>query len=922
MAEVTSFKFRTRLSSEQFASGSGGGGGGSSTPSNFAYTNVDNSFSAAQTFNADVTIGAALGWTGVATGNGSGITDLNASNLASGTINDARLSSNVALKDTDNNFSVSQTFGANLTVTGDLIVNGTQFISNTETVEIEDNLLVINNGEVGAGVTSVLAGIEVDRGSLTNYQFLFDEATDLFKIGTAGDLQAVATRPDSPTNGYYARWSTSSNSLEFVDDSSIDAGSVNGLGALQIGEFDLTSFTTTGQVAQWDNVDQRFEPLSLASIATSGDYNDLINKPTINNWTISDGSNTELVGSQTIVFSGQGIASTSYDGVSNTLTISATETDPIFSASASSGISSGDISNWNTAFGWGDWSTGVTKIFVDALGINASSIGGFGSSRLVILDDSPVPSFALNDVVAYTDTVNGYFGKLTLATVATSGSYNDLSDKPSSFYSFDVSGDSGTGTIDNSETLTISGLGLVSTSFNALSNTMTISATFSESDTLQTVTDRGATTTQAITTGGLTSNGNATINNTLSKIVLNNTTTGLSVLEFQNYGTKIGEFMMGTDTNDFRFVNVINDNNADMDFRVRNNNVRLKIKGSGEVLVGKTSVVSGYTFQVAGSSIFSGDILTEGSATIDGNLSFTGGVRRIENATSDLQIRSVQLFLQNESGTSTRASLTGSQFNVNVNTTINGTLNVTGITTLASSSTMGGSTIFTQAAFDAQTAGFLEEVDLANYAELNNSPDSTQTWSNSEQIYESTAPIRFNDSTELRFGTTTADRSTIKYNATTDETYWDFVGTTSHDLVLRDNTTARFTFDISAGKLTLTDLVATDIVASTINTKNISDIAFVNETNDFTVNQTISANLIFSGASRTITGLASLTASGNIETTGGSIKTGAPSGGTSRAWKLGDNITTGTSYVDIGYVEVEINGSAVQLCRRTDVAPI
>ena len=34
-----------------------------------------------------------------------------------------------------------------------------------------------------------------------------------------------------------------------------------------------------------------------------------------------------------------------------------TETDPIFSASPASGIASGDITNWNTAYGWGDHST-------------------------------------------------------------------------------------------------------------------------------------------------------------------------------------------------------------------------------------------------------------------------------------------------------------------------------------------------------------------------------------------------------------------------------------------------------------------------------------------------------------------------------------------------------------------------------------
>lgn len=40
-----------------------------------------------------------------------------------------------------------------------------------------------------------------------------------------------------------------------------------------------------------------------------------------------------------------------------------TETDPVFSASAASGIVTGDITNWNTAFGWGDHSTAGYSTF-------------------------------------------------------------------------------------------------------------------------------------------------------------------------------------------------------------------------------------------------------------------------------------------------------------------------------------------------------------------------------------------------------------------------------------------------------------------------------------------------------------------------------------------------------------------------------
>lgn len=94
----------------------------------------------------------------------------------------------------------------NVTIPGDLTVNGTTFTSNTETVLIEDNLLVINNGEVGAGVTAGVAGLEVDRGSETNYQLVFRESDDVFAIGEAGSLQAVATREDTPTDRSVPVW--------------------------------------------------------------------------------------------------------------------------------------------------------------------------------------------------------------------------------------------------------------------------------------------------------------------------------------------------------------------------------------------------------------------------------------------------------------------------------------------------------------------------------------------------------------------------------------------------------------------------------------------------------------------------------------------------------------------------------------------
>ena len=48
----------------------------------------------------------------------------------------------------------------------------------------------------------------------------------------------------------------------------------------------------------------------------------------------------------------------------------------------------------------------------------------------MLLDNSPVPTFANGDVPVY-QSADGFFGSLTLATVARTNSYNDLDNKPS-----------------------------------------------------------------------------------------------------------------------------------------------------------------------------------------------------------------------------------------------------------------------------------------------------------------------------------------------------------------------------------------------------------------------------------------------------------------------------------------------------------
>ena len=79
--------------------------------------------------------------------------------------------------------------GGNTVITGNLTVNGsTTTVSTTELV-VEDNIITLNQGEVGAGVTAGSAGIEIDRGSESTVSFVWDESTDRWTVGTE-DLEA------------------------------------------------------------------------------------------------------------------------------------------------------------------------------------------------------------------------------------------------------------------------------------------------------------------------------------------------------------------------------------------------------------------------------------------------------------------------------------------------------------------------------------------------------------------------------------------------------------------------------------------------------------------------------------------------------------------------------------------------------------
>ena len=88
---------------------------------------------------------------------------------------------------TDGDYTLKVASGGTLTIdtgnqigqlylTGNLVVNGTQTNVTSADLNIDDNIIVLNAGETGAGVTLNQSGFRVERGSLPDTQFLFDES--------------------------------------------------------------------------------------------------------------------------------------------------------------------------------------------------------------------------------------------------------------------------------------------------------------------------------------------------------------------------------------------------------------------------------------------------------------------------------------------------------------------------------------------------------------------------------------------------------------------------------------------------------------------------------------------------------------------------------------------------------------------------
>ncbi len=88
--------------------------------------------------------------------------------------------------------NAADTAYANIVV-GNVTVQGTTTTIASETVTIDDNILVLNNNYTGSTPTES-AGLEIERGTLTSASFLWDESSDRWMAGLVGSEIPLARK--------------------------------------------------------------------------------------------------------------------------------------------------------------------------------------------------------------------------------------------------------------------------------------------------------------------------------------------------------------------------------------------------------------------------------------------------------------------------------------------------------------------------------------------------------------------------------------------------------------------------------------------------------------------------------------------------------------------------------------------------------
>ena len=90
-----------------------------------------------------------------------------------------------AVKKLNTSYTIDTT---DVIITGNLTVQGSQTAIETTNTVLKDNIILLNDGESGAGVTLGTAGVLIDRGTLPNVAIRWNESFDKWQVTNDGTI--------------------------------------------------------------------------------------------------------------------------------------------------------------------------------------------------------------------------------------------------------------------------------------------------------------------------------------------------------------------------------------------------------------------------------------------------------------------------------------------------------------------------------------------------------------------------------------------------------------------------------------------------------------------------------------------------------------------------------------------------------------
>jgi len=349
--------------------------------------------------------------------------------------------------------TTSATIAGNLVISGNLTISGTTTSVNTQTLNVADNIVVLNNDVTGT--PSQNAGIEIERGTSTNTLMRWNESTDRWQFTNDGSTYYNIPITSELGSSTFRTVTAGGNTLGASETLAFTAGSnvtiTENAGAVTIAATNTNTFRTVTAGGNTLDVDETLAFTAGSNIAISESNGAVTIAATDTNTfrTITAGGNT-LGSSETLAFvAGSNVTITESGGavtIASSTDLNSLSAGAINTSNDSFGFIDADDSNASKKESIADFLTAIAGSGISAgsgqLSRDSIALGGlsnvsssspssgdflkWGGSQWEPTAVSVMTGWKLRDSSSASNDKTVSEGKFVKIVAANSGSYGDV----------------------------------------------------------------------------------------------------------------------------------------------------------------------------------------------------------------------------------------------------------------------------------------------------------------------------------------------------------------------------------------------------------------------------------------------------------------------------------------------------------------